>query len=268
MIGQNSIHIWRMRLDTLAALSEVERNSRMESWRPILSAEEQSRADSFRTEALRQDYIAAHATLRFVLGMYLKVLPAIVRIHGAEGTKPALANALIGVEGSPHREQQLDLRFNLSHTRGAVLIGVAVGREIGVDIEWQRPMEDLEAMARSVMSDEEREFWMMLGPEKRIQAFYWVWTHKESYLKAIGLGLYRSLQDVTVSTSVGGMLGNLEHPHLVLDRAGRGSWMAMDIPAWEGYSAAVCWEGADEPELTVRDLDISRSELNEIGKLA
>lgn len=266
MIDRDSIHVWRVRFDAFAVLSEVERDRRMESWRAILSAEERRRADSFRTEALRQDYIAAHAALRYVLGMYLKVWPAVIRIHAAERTKPSLANVLIGLESDQDREQ-LDLRFNLSHTRGAVLIGIAAGRELGVDIECQRPIEDMEAMAGSVMSDEELRLWKALEREMRTRAFYQVWTRKEAYLKAIGLGLYRSLQGVTVPVSASGLEDRMLQPRLVVDRSGEADWMVMDTPAWAGYSAAVCWEGVDGPELTVRDLDITRSDLGEIGKL-
>jgi 4'-phosphopantetheinyl transferase len=247
-----------MPLDAFAALPEFERGRRLKLWHTTLSAEEQRRADSFKTEALRGDYIAAHAGLRLVLGRYLNVLPAVVQIQAGEGIKPSLAKGAIWVEIDQGREDRLDLRFNLSHTRGAVLIGVTAGREIGVDIEWQRPMEDLEAMARSVMSDEELELWKALGHAMRARAFYQVWTRKEAYLKAIGLGLYRSLQDVTVPVSA----GCLDRPQRVLDRAEERDWMVMDISVSADHAAAVCWQGADQPKLTVRDLDIVRSDLS------
>jgi 4'-phosphopantetheinyl transferase len=231
----------------------------------MLSAEERHRADSFRADGHGQDYIAAHAALRFVLGMYQGVLPGTIDIRSSSGTKPVLEFIPILTELGLVRDERLDLRFNLSHTHGAVLIGVAIGRELGIDVEWHRPMDDLEAMARSVMSDEELGLWKTLKPGDGTLAFYQVWTRKESYLKAIGLGLYRSLQDVTVP-----FFGDGDSPidsRLVQDRAGRGAWTVMDIPAWAGYSAAICWEGADVPQLTVRDLDIVQCDLTGIGEL-
>jgi 4'-phosphopantetheinyl transferase len=235
----------------------------------MLSAEERRRADSFRAEVHQQNYIAAHGALRFVLGMYLGVLPASIEIHPSDGTKPALAAAPIstaaGLSGEERLDSGFDLRFNLSHTHGAVLIGVAIGRELGVDIEWQRPMEDLEGIALSVMSDEELGLWKALKPEDRARAFYQVWTRKESYLKAIGLGLYRSLQDVTVPVSADSD-GPIDS-RLIQDRAGQGVWVVTDIPAGEGYSASICWEGVDVPQLAVRDLDIAQCDLTGVGKL-
>lgn len=265
MIDRDSIHVWRVRLDAMAALPTHERAARLESWRAMLSAEERRRAEAFLVPEHGQAYVAAHAVLRFVLGMYLGVSPASVAIGPSNGTKPTLVAAAGKGANDPDfvGREWPDLRFNLSHTHGAVLIGIATGRELGVDIEWQRPIEDLEGMARSVMSDAELLRWNALEPENRMRAFYHVWTRKESYLKAIGLGLYRSLQDVTVPVSADA----LEDSRLVLDRSGEGTWLVLDIPAWAGYSASVCWEGVELPSLVVRDLDIAGCDLTVIGEL-
>lgn len=267
MIDRDSIHVWRVRLDALAALRESERAARLESWRATLSVEERRRAAAFLAPEHGQNYIAAHAALRFVLGMYLGVSPALVAIGPSNGTKPTLAVTVgIGANDRGFVEREwLNLRFNLSHTRGAVLIGIAAGRELGVDIEWQRPIEDLEGMARSVMSDGELSQWNKLGPESRMQAFYHVWTRKESYLKAIGLGLFRSLQDVTVPVSSDALKDAQRDTRRVIDRSGEGTWSVLDVPVWEGYSASVCWEGVKAPPLVVRDLDIARCDLTGIG---
>ena len=268
MIDRDSIHVWRVRLDAMAALPAHERAARLESWRAMLSSEERRRAEAFLVLEHGQAYVAAHAVLRFVLGMYLGVSPASVDIGPSDGTKPTLATAGKGANDRDFVEKEWpDLRFNLSHTRGAVLIGIAIGRELGVDIEWQRPIEDLEGMARSVMSDGELLRWDALEPENRMRAFYHVWTRKESYLKAIGLGLYRSLQDVTVPVSADALEDAQEDSRLVLDRSGMGMWSVLDVLAWAGYSASVCWEGVELPSLVVRDLDVVRCDLTAIGEL-
>jgi 4'-phosphopantetheinyl transferase len=256
----------------MAGLSPGERTMLVESWRTLLSAEELRRADGFRGETYRQDYITAHAALRFVLGSYLRILPAMVSISASDGTKPVLSVAqqemeAIELDRETEPEARLDLRFNLSHTKGAVLIGVAAGREVGVDIEWQRPLDDLDGMARTVMSNEEISLWSKLEPERQMAAFYRLWTRKESYLKAIGLGLYRSLQDVTVPVFSDGLEDATKDCRIGQDRSGGGSWTVLDIPAWRGYAASVCWEGADRPLLTVRDLDIAQQDLAAMGDL-
>jgi len=268
MIDRDSIHVWRVRLDAMAALPVTERAARLESWRVMLSAEERRRAGAFVAIEHGENYVVAHAVLRFVLGVYLGVSPSLIELGPSDGTKPTLAAASMGANRREFVQKEWpDLRFNLSHTRGAVLIGIATGRELGVDIEWQRPIENLEGMARTVMSDEEVLRWNALEPENRMRAFYHVWTRKESYLKAIGLGLYRSLQDVTVPVSTDALEDAQGDSRLVFDRSGAGTWSVLDVPAWKGYSASICWEGPGVPRLTVRNLDIIECDLTVTGRL-
>jgi 4'-phosphopantetheinyl transferase len=164
--------------------------------------------------------------------------------------KPALIPSL-GSTG-----ERSNLRFNLSHTLGAALIGVALGRELGIDIERQRPLDDLDTMARSVMSAVELAQWQILEPGDRSRAFYHVWTRKESYLKAIGLGLYHSLQEVTVPVSVNSLDSSSGDFGIVQDRTREDIWSVTDIPVPEVYSASICCEGAEMPAIVVRELDI------------
>jgi 4'-phosphopantetheinyl transferase len=78
--------------------------------------------------------------------------------------------------GGPH--------FNLSHSGGYAALAVS-DNEVGVDIETIAPVSD--AVAARCFTPPERE-WMQRqesGPE----AFFRLWTAKESIMKALGLGL-------------------------------------------------------------------------------
>jgi 4'-phosphopantetheinyl transferase len=237
MIAPRTIHIWLLRLE--AESSKPERIALWESW---LSDTERAKANAFFAERHRLDYIAAHAALRFVLGNCLGVTPAGVRFsEGTKGEKPALLKQ----KGRP------DLRFNLSHTAGAVLIAIAWEQEIGVDVEWQRPLDDLATMVRSVMSEVEFDRWNRLPQADRERAFYHLWTRKEAYLKAIGLGLYRTLQDVTVPVSA----STLFQSRHIADLSGTEVWSVQDIPVPEGYSASLCYEAAKMAQVVVVDLN-------------
>jgi 4'-phosphopantetheinyl transferase len=255
MLTQDLVQVWRVRLGAPESLSAGQLATRMAKLWGMLSPEEQRRADAFRVLEHRREYILAHTALRSVLGQSLGASPVLLEITAERGTKPKLSPAKSPVWDWP------DLRFNLSHTHGAALIGITQGRELGVDIEWQRPIEDIEAMARSVMSGEELKWWMALEAADRLRGFYHVWTRKESYLKAIGLGLFRSLQAVTVPVSdqtLGdGEDGSLRIQGLVQDREGQeGIWHVTDIEAGEGYSASVCWERVGVVRLEIKDMDV------------
>ena len=252
MLDQKSIYVWRIRLDSAAAYHAEQ----VALWRKLLSPEELSKADRFHAEGHRRDYIVAHAALRVVLGDCLDLPAGEVRFAaassigtGASETKPSLLGETDG------RSQ---LRFNLSHSGGTALIGVAMDREIGVDIERQRHLEDMNAMARSIFSCEEMAQWTKLPEADRNTAFYRVWTRKEAYLKAIGLGLYRNLQDVTVPLAIE-LTGDSAQPCLVRDQANtQETWSVRDVPVMTGYSAALCCRGERPGPLLVDDLDINQ----------
>lgn len=240
MLRTDTIYVWQVKLDAAYGLSPAE----LAHWRSLLSEEEKQRADAFHHAEHRLDYLTSHVALRVVLSRCLGIRPDKVDFARKKetGAKPAVVSNLA------------DVRFNLSHTRGQALIGVTVGCELGIDIEWHRPLEDLDAMARMVMSDTELAIWQELKPEERDRAFYNLWTRKESYLKAIGLGLYRDLHDVTVPVSAK-LLDSLQQGGSpIADRSGEGLWRVTDIPAPDAYSASVCWEGTVFPELVLRDL--------------
>ena len=280
MIKTGRVKVWRLKLDR-----DEWTAARIDAWRGVLSVEELRRADAFRRADLRRDYLLAHVALRSVLGKETGVSSSEV-VFAANSEKGGSGErkkpALLHVTGDGFPDRFPDLRFNLSHTSGEVLMAVTLGREVGIDIELRRPIEGLEGMARSVMSNEEFAGWTEIsgvkggldgsGPSERFLAFYNVWTRKEAYLKAIGLGLYRDLQEVTVPVSArrleGGPdvsvlsrnQGNLEGEEIgwrqVVDRSGQGDWMVADIPVEDKYSASICCEGSEVPQVEYSEVNL------------
>jgi 4'-phosphopantetheinyl transferase len=122
-------------------------------------------------------------------------------------------------------------------------------------------MEDLEAIARSVMSSDEWMSWLAIPTQNQMRAFYRLWARKEAYLKAIGLGLFRSLQGVTVPVTAEPL--DAGTTHLVRDLAGAGVWQVVDVELGPGFAAAVSAEGTDSVRLAVRELNLDRNEAND-----
>lgn len=80
------------------------------------------------------------------------------------------------------------LRFNLSHTHGLLACVVAHG-EVGVDVEWTaRRGRTLEVADRSFSAPELAAL-RALPPDQRSSRFFDLWTLKEAYIKARGMGL-------------------------------------------------------------------------------
>src|SRR5207248_5701024 len=81
------------------------------------------------------------------------------------------------------------LHFNLSHSHGVVACAVAVGRHVGIDVEdGSREVEFLELAERYFAPAEVAHLRTLDGAALQ-SAFFTIWTLKEAFVKAIGLGL-------------------------------------------------------------------------------
>jgi 4'-phosphopantetheinyl transferase len=171
-----NVTVWRCDLDngvaSLDTLDEVER----------------ARAAAFVFEHHRRRYIVAHSFLRSVLGAALMVAPSSIRFSVTEHGKPYLAN-------------YNGLTFNLSHSDRIAYVAIGSAGEIGMDVELHRHMDDVLRLAETVFSpDEIREIESVAG-DAQVARFLHCWTRKESYVKAIGVGLGAELTSITVRTT-------------------------------------------------------------------
>ena len=76
-----------------------------------------------------------------------------------------------------------------------ILIGITRSNPIGVDIEFIKRSNDIQKISKHYFSDVEVCNLNQLPPDQRINRFYDLWTLKESYIKAWGLGLSIPLAD-------------------------------------------------------------------------
>ena len=171
-IGDHDVHIWHLRADRVAD---------PEMLRPLLSQEESAQSNRWRQACDRTLFLLSRAMMRTVLASYLDCAGHEVRFTANQYGKPIL---LCSAAKSP-------LHFNLSHSRGAVALAVSRGREVGIDIEERaRVVEFLQLAERFFSVDEAR------APasnccrlDQRREAFFAIWTLKESFVKGIGRGL-------------------------------------------------------------------------------
>lgn len=203
----NHVHLWTVPLEQPD--EEVEQCAR------LLSYEERGVAAKFQFAEHRRRYVVAHAALRRILAGYLEQEPAEIQFTQAPGRKPRL---LCG--DSPC--------FNLSHSCELAMVAVSSTREVGVDIEQHRDLDDFELLARDVFAADEELRWRAHPGAARTSAFYNQWTMKEALLKAMGVGLAANLRQISVD-------------------AARPAWQGMQAVAPAGYSAAVCLSGPEAP---------------------
>ncbi|MGI8509200.1 MAG: 4'-phosphopantetheinyl transferase family protein [Gemmatimonadaceae bacterium] len=145
----------------------------------VLAPDELARADRFLNTTAAQHYVAARATLREILGRYLKCDPHDVQLEYGEFGKPAL------VAGN----HTSDLHFNVSHACGHAVYAVCTTAEVGVDIECDDGRIDPPGLAPTICSANElRQVQGRPAAEQR-ELFFRLWTRKEAYLKCLGHGL-------------------------------------------------------------------------------
>lgn len=174
----------------------------------------------------------ARGGLRDILGRYLKRSPGQIRFVYNEKGKPGLREM----------DEGRVISFNLSHSGEIVIYALTTGRDIGIDLEKTRMLDDLDGLARSNFSAAEQAALRTLPPHLQHQAFFNCWTRKEAYIKALGDGLLYPLDrfEVTLKPSDSARLVKVEgYP------AEAGRWHMEALSVCEGYTAALIAEGQD-----------------------
>ncbi len=149
----------------------------------VLSPDEVQRRERFRFEHDRDQYLVAHGLLRWALSQVVSVAPERWEFAVGDRGKPKLSG--------PHISQAL--YFNLTHTRG--LVACALGRqEVGIDAEClSRQINP--ALAHRYFAPFEQNYLNEIPESDVNREFLKIWTLKESYIKALGAGLSRGLDD-------------------------------------------------------------------------
>lgn len=140
----------------------------------------QRRAEAIRNDETRAEFLSARALLQSCLFAMGGGAEKMQLFSPGNGGKPYLIGG---------RQQ---LFANISHTDGLVAVALSSVGEIGVDVEIDRALEDLSAMAQATLTD--REYAAVQAAEDPERAFRLLWVRKESLLKAKGLGVFTDLK--------------------------------------------------------------------------
>jgi 4'-phosphopantetheinyl transferase len=217
LLAPADVHVWRVWLDrdasSISGLTEV------------LSADERERAARFRFERDYVRYVAARASLRSTLAVYLRLPPERVQFTYGPHGKPALPKG--------------ELSFNLSHSQGQGLIAIALGRPVGVDLELVRPFEEADGVSEAIFSRVELGQFRALDRSEREPAFFSAWTRKEAYVKATGMGFSTNVAGVEVT------FAPAAPPRLISlhgDVAVAANWTLLDLSNGD-YAAALAVPG-------------------------
>ncbi len=178
----NEAHVWLVEADRLSA-------SELAQLGALMSANERERHDAFRFDKDKRLFIIARAMVRALLSRYADASPAAWTFSENRWGRPEIASPPV----TP------PLRFNLSHTKGLVACILARDREIGIDVEDATRPTKIHTIADSVFSPTEVRDLERLPPAEQPRRFFELWTLKESYIKARGMGLAIPLDQFSFS---------------------------------------------------------------------
>jgi 4'-phosphopantetheinyl transferase len=94
---------------------------------------------------------------------------------------------------------RLPLEFNLSNTRGLVVCAVTLGHAVGVDVESRDRQTDFLNLARHYFAPSEAAELERLPVARQPRRFMDLWTLKEAFIKARGMGLSLPLRSFAFS---------------------------------------------------------------------
>jgi len=221
-LGREEVHVWRTSLEqpgpNIGALEQ------------LLASDEQARAEQFRFQKDRLHYVIARGTLRSILGRYLGQDPRTLRFSYSEFGKPALVQ-------NPGSDV---LFFNVTHSRGLAVYGIARGFTVGIDVEYLDRRVSCEQIAARFFSPLEVNMLRAVPEELQHAAFFTCWTRKEAYIKARGMGLSLDLKAFDVSLLPGEPAAILRSREEALDVS---KWSLYEISPGPGYIGALAVEG-------------------------
>jgi 4'-phosphopantetheinyl transferase len=128
----------------------------------------------------RRCYAAARGLLRIELSQHLALPPQDWEYVPKPGGPTEIRTPLGRLD---------NLRFSLSHTRGLVACAVADAssgpyREVGIDVEWVRPMPGMDKLARLHFAPAEVAAMRALPTAQQGKRFFSLWTLRQAWAKA------------------------------------------------------------------------------------
>lgn len=196
-LEHDDVHVWTLAVSAAGALLDGLHDD-PESW---LGQRELDRLRRLQIRQRRRSYLLGKVFMRLVLSRYQAIEPGQWRfLENAHG-KPSID------------PQQLSrpLYFNLSHSRNRLVLAVSRCHYTGIDVEYSSRQRRVSRLVDRYFSAPETDWLSRLTPARQQQAFYQLWTLKEAYIKARGLGLALALDSFSFDLAQAQQIGFQQH---------------------------------------------------------
>ena len=152
-------------------LHEIVEDRLLDQYKALLAPEERIQQVRFHFERDQHRYLITRALVRVVLSKYCQIEPKDWVFNKGSHGKPVIGNDHAIATG---------LFFNISHTNGVVIVGVAREPSLGVDVENLDRRKPSLGIAETFFASAEVEVLRELSDLEQQRRFYEYWTLKES----------------------------------------------------------------------------------------
>jgi 4'-phosphopantetheinyl transferase len=198
----------------------------------LLHPQERARASRYRDPAQGARFALTRAALRLIISVQVGRAAEDLEFDTTPLGQPFLVDMPMAGR----------LRFSVSHSYDWALCAVTLDDRIGIDIERLRSL-DYRAVGCIAFSEEEQATLKALPAHDRQEAFFRLWTFKEAYGKARGLGIAQQLPVIRDGCGED-LLFELLHNRTSLEAPD--GWLLSKLVAPPGYVAALALENCEK----------------------
>jgi surfactin synthase thioesterase subunit/phosphopantetheinyl transferase len=185
----------------------------------VIDDVERARARRFIKPELARRFVAGRSRMRRILGAAVGTDPGELRLSTTASGKPFLAD-----------DHGTGLRFNLAHSADDAALAYDFHNDVGIDLERFRSDVDCRGLAARYFSPAEID--RLASAADPVEWFFRLWTGKEAYSKARGLGLNLPLDGYDI------LMNDSGYPHAVRDEM-TPPWSVNGLNHSSEFAAAV-----------------------------
>ncbi len=185
----------------------------------FLNNEENTRANRFHFIRHKHRFTMCRAFLRLILARYLQLNPKKIDVRYAQYGKPEV--------------ERDSIQFNVSHSGELCLIAVGRVHALGIDIEnfSDRPYVGI---AKDLFSELEYQQLLAAPEPLKKPLFFSIWSQKEAFIKAVGMGLSYPTQQFSVPLYS-------KSASCVSDSLSEQTWQLLAFAPHQECAAALCF---------------------------
>jgi len=173
-LTEEDAHVW------YAWTSACDTPTLRAAYRALLAPEEVERLARFACDQLKLEYLVTRALCRTMLSRYARdISPQQWRFRTNAYGRPEIDSC----------ETEPPLRFNMSNAGSVVACVVTRSADAGIDVEEIARRCDISGIAGTYFTAREQQALRALPSSRKRGRFFDIWTLKESYVKARGVGL-------------------------------------------------------------------------------